>query len=94
VNSNIPVANGALADQMPESLSTPEIQVAVLTAAADLAERWLATVSDVDELMSSGDRVVLEITLRPTQRLCLVLVDNEGRRRPLVSRAYQAPTVH
>ena len=83
-----------MADLNPESLTTPEIQVAVLTAAAGLAERWLATISDVDELMADGDRVVLEITLRPTQRLCLVLVDGNGRRVPLVARAYERTTVH
>jgi hypothetical protein len=94
VNSNIPFAGRFMNDSIHESLSTPEMQVAVFTAVAGLAERWLATISDVDELMADGKRVVLEVTLRPTQALCLVLVDGNGRRVPLVSRAYERTTVH
>ena len=94
MKSNIPFAGRAMNELSPESLSTPEIQVAVLTAAAGLAERWLATINGVDDLMEEGNRVVLEVTLRPTQRLCLVLVDANGRRMPLVSRAYERATMH
>lgn len=94
MKSNISLSGRAMNELNQDSLSTPEMQVAVLTAAAGLAERWLATINGVDELMADGSRVVLEVTLRPTQRLCLVLVDGNGRRMPLVARAYERSTMH
>ena len=87
--------HGLIDDFSEELLSTPEVQLTVVTAAADLAERWLAAVAELREVtICPGDRVVLEVTLQPTQRLCLVVVDGDGRRHSLVSRDYAPPSIH
>lgn len=73
---------------------TSELEAALVGAAADLAERWLAMIPQAEEVLQAGDQLVLEVSLAPKQSVALFLVSGEGTRSLLASRHYPAATLH
>jgi hypothetical protein len=68
------------------SLSTDDLAAMTLTAAAELAHKWIPNVPGAQDHIAAGAGLVLEVTLSPAIALQLMLVDSDGKRYPLARR--------
>jgi hypothetical protein len=77
-----------------EPLSLREVQAMTITAATELAQRWLTVLPDARDAIAAGCGVTLVITLRPVPGLSLVLIGPGGERREVAWKNYDTVTKH
>ncbi|MEO6269836.1 MAG: hypothetical protein ABIP08_05995 [Lautropia sp.] len=82
------------ADPLDVPFDLPMIQAMTVTAAAELAQRWLAKLPDAHTHMAAGAGIELLVRLKPAAALQPLLVDSDGGRLILAERKFSAATEH
>jgi hypothetical protein len=71
-----------------QNLPTEVLRTMTITAAAELARRWLPSVPGVPDHIAAGAETVMEVKLSPSIGVSLILVDSDGTRYPLAWRTH------
>lgn len=75
-------------------LSLAEVQAMTLTAAVELAQRWLFRLPKAQPHLDAGAGVELLVQLKPVAGLQLLLVDSNGDRRVLADCIFDRASEH
>ena len=73
---------------LKQPLTIAHMQAMLITLSTEIAARWVEQVPGASDHIAAGAGVVLEVTLKPTPKLELLLVDSDNTRIPLAGRVY------
>ena len=69
-----------------DELSVDEIRAMVITAATNLARRWIPSVPGAQAHIDADAETAVEVKLSPSIGVSLILIDSDGTRYPLAWR--------